>query len=69
MLNPWVTFIQQIYLLIILWISKKDLSNNGRTISTAERTVEKLNSPLEQDSQAAIDWFRINEMTVNPDKF
>ena len=54
---------------LFLWISKKDLSNNGKTISTAESTIEKLNSLLEEDSEAAIDWFKIDEMTINPDKF
>ena len=39
------------------------------TTSTAESTIEKLISTLEQDSQAAIGWFKINEMIVNPDKF
>ena len=42
---------------------------DDNTISTAENTIEKLISTLEQDSQAAIDWFKINEMIVNPDKF
>ena len=37
--------------------------------TTAENTIEKLISTLEQDSQAAIDWYKINEMIVNPDKF
>ena len=34
-----------------------------------DNTTEKLISTWEQDSQAAIDWFKINEMIVNPDKF
>ena len=38
-------------------------------ISAAENTIEELFSFLEQDSQAAIDWFKINKMIVNPDKF
>ena len=42
---------------------------DDNTISTAENTIEKLISTLEQDSQAAIDWFKINEMIVNPYKF
>ena len=42
---------------------------DDNTISAAEKTIEKLISTLEQDSQAAIDWFKINEMIVNPDKF
>ena len=36
---------------------------------SAENTIEKLIFTLEQDSQAAIDWFKIDEMIVNPDKF
>ena len=39
------------------------------TISATENTIEKLISTLDQDSQAAVDWFKINEMIVNPDKF
>ena len=48
-----------------------DLLNfaDDNTISGAEYTIRKLISTLEQDSQAAIDWFKINEMIVNPDKF
>ena len=42
---------------------------DDNTISAAENTIEKLISTLDQDSQAAIDWFKINEMIVNPDKF
>ena len=37
--------------------------------TTAEDTIGKLISTLEQDSPAAIDWYKINEMIVNPDKF
>ena len=52
-------------------ISKTDLLNfaDDNTISPAENTMEKLISTLEQYSQVAIDWFKINEMIVNPDKF
>ena len=42
---------------------------DNNTISAAANTIEKLTSTLEQDSQAAVDWFKINEMIVNPDKF
>ena len=38
-------------------------------ISAAENTIEKLISISEQDSQAAIGWFKINEIIVNLDKF
>ena len=37
--------------------------------TTAENTIEKLISKLEQDSQAAIDRHKINGMIINPDKF
>ena len=43
--------------------------SDDNTISAAENTVEKPISALEQDSQAAIDWFKINEIILNPDKF
>ena len=43
--------------------------SDDNTISAAENPVEKPISALEQDSQAAIDWFKINEIIVNPDKF
>ena len=42
---------------------------NDKTISPAENTIKKLISTLEQDSKAAIDWFKVNEMILNPDKF
>ena len=41
---------------------------DDNTINAAENTIEKLISILEQDSQADIDWFILNEMIVNPDK-
>ena len=52
------------------WISKTDLLNfaDDNTISTAEKLIEKLISTLEQDSQAAIAWFKINKLIVYPDK-
>ena len=54
-----------------LWVSKTDLLNfaDDNTIRAAENIMEKLISTLEQDSQTAIDWFKTNEMIVNPDKF
>ena len=51
--------------------STTDLINfaHDNFIRAAENTIERLISTLEQDSQAAIDQFKTNEMTVNPDKF
>ena len=56
-------FVNDLY----LWISKTDLLNfaNDNTISAAENTIEKLISALEQDSQAAIDWFKLNEIIAS----
>ena len=54
-------FINDLYLLFNF--------TDDNTISTAENTIEKLVSTLEQDSQAAIDWFKVNEINVNLDKF
>ena len=56
-------FINDLY----IWISKTDLLNfaDDNTITTAEYTIERLISTSEQDSQAAIDWLKINEMIVN----
>ena len=50
---------------------KTDLLNfaDNNTISAAEDTIKKINSTLKQDCQAAIDWFKINEMIVNPVKY
>ena len=60
-------FINDLY----LCVSKTDLLNfaDDKTISAAENTIEKPISTLEQDRQAAIDWFKTNEMIVNPENF
>ena len=60
-------FINDLY----LQVQKADFLNiaDDNTISAAENTKTKLISTLVQDSQAAIDWFKINEIIVNPDKF
>ena len=52
-----------------LWITKTDLLNfaDDNTISAAEKTIKNLISTLE--SQAAIEWFKMNDMIVNPGKF
>ena len=52
-----------------LWITKTDLSNfaDNNTVSPAERTIENLISTLETEIQAAVEWFKLNEMVVNPD--
>ena len=53
------------------WITKTDLLNfaDDNTISAAEKTIENLISTLEEESQTVIEWFKMKEMIVNPDKF
>ena len=60
-------FINDLY----LWITKTDLLNfaDDNTITAAERTIENLLSTFETESQAAIEWFKLNKMVVNPEKF
>ena len=55
----------------LLWISNSELLNlaDDNTIKAAENTVEELINTSEKESQAAIDWFVLNEMIVNPHKF
>ena len=54
-----------------LWITKADLLNfaDDSTISAAGKTIEDLIYTLETEAQKAIEWFKLNEMIVNPDKF
>ena len=56
---------------LLLWISNSELLNfaDDNKISAAENTIQELIRTLEKESQAAIDWFVLNEMIVNPDKF
>ena len=60
-------FINDLY----LWITKTELLNfaDDNIISAAEGTIENLISTLETASKAAIEWFKLNEMIVNPEKF
>ena len=59
-------FINDLY----IWITKTDLLNfaGDNTISTAERTTENPISTLGTESQATVQWFKLNEMIVNPEK-
>ena len=59
-------FINDLY----LWITKTDLLNfaDDNTITAAERTIGKLISALESQSQATIEGFKLNEMIVSPEK-
>ena len=56
---------------LFLSIKNSELHNfaDDNTISSEEVSIEKLLQTLEKESIAATDWFKENEMIVNPDKF
>ena len=39
------------------------------TIYAAKNSIEELIKVLDKESKIAIDWFEMNDMIVNPDKF
>ena len=54
-----------------MFLKDVDLANfaDDNTIYTANKGIEKLLEILERESKSAIDWFKINDMIVNPVKF
>ena len=56
---------------LYLWMTNTDLLMFAydNTMRAAERTIENLISTLKIESQTTIEWFKLNEMTVNHDKF
>ena len=38
-------------------------------IYAARNSIEELMKVLEKESKSVIEWFRMNDMIVNPDKF
>ena len=56
---------------MFLFLKDVDLANfaDDNTIYTANKSIEKLLEVLERESKSAIDWFKINDIIVNPDKF
>ena len=42
---------------------------DDNTVSHADRDLEKLKFSLETDSESLINWFHLNKMQANPDKF
>ena len=56
---------------LFFFIDEVELSNfsDDNTIYTAKKSVTELIKILEKESKTAIDWFKINDMIVNPDKF
>ena len=60
-------FINSLY----LSIKKSELHNfaDDSTIASEEDTIKDLTEKLERERKAAIDWFKNNEIQINPDKF
>ena len=56
---------------LFLFLEAVDLANfaDDNTIYTANKNIEVLIKLLERESKSAIDWFKMNDMIVNPDKF
>ena len=56
---------------LIFSIEKVDIINyaDDNTISAHAKSIPELIKLLENESEIAINWFRSNEMIVNPDKF
>ena len=56
---------------LFLFLKDVELANfaDDNTIYTGNKSIEKLLEVLERESKSAIDWFKINDMIVNPDKF
>ena len=55
----------------LVYFIKSDLGNyaDDNSISDAAKTIPELIQILERESDNAINWFRNNDMIVNPDKF
>ena len=56
---------------LFLFLEDVELANfaDDNTIYTENKDVEVLIKLLEKESKSAIDWFKANDMIVNPDKF
>ena len=56
---------------IFLFINEVELANfaDDNTIYTSKKDVKKVLKVLEKESKSAIDWFKMNDMIVNLDKF
>ena len=55
---------------MFLWFTKSDLHNfaDDNTIALTCKNLNDLLPTLEKKSESAVDWFRNNNMTANPDK-
>ena len=57
------------YLTFVLNNSSLNNYSDDNTLSAHQDTLEKLIEVLENESEIAINWFKSNQMIVNPDKF
>ena len=56
---------------LFLWIEEASLHNfaDDNTLSAFAKSIPELIKVLEKESETAINWFKVNGMSVNPDKF
>ena len=56
---------------LFLFINEVKLTNfaDDNTIYTSKKDVKEVLKVLEKESKSAIDWLKMNDMIVNPDKF
>ena len=56
---------------MLYFVNKAEIYNfaDDNTISAKSKSKEDLLIILEQESEEAVQWFRQNQMVVNPDKF
>ena len=56
---------------LFLFIKGLELANfaSDNTVYAARNSIKELIKVLEKESKSAIDWFKMNDMIVNPDKF
>ena len=55
----------------LMWIDTSDIYNfaDDNTITYTSESLEELVKTLEKESEKATEWFRMNNMIVNPEKF
>ena len=64
------SFVQSINKRLILFHINRSVHNfTDDTLSTFAETVSKLINILQSESEVITDWFKKNQMIVNPDKF
>jgi retron-type reverse transcriptase len=56
---------------LFLFVHKCELYNyaDDNTLSKSDKSLEKVIASLEEDSKSLINWFSVNKMQANPEKF